>query len=552
MAPRIQQVTPRGSAPSGPSVPRLSLSDPVGRAMTQAGQQAADRGLKMLDEHNQSSARSAFNTFRSSTRNKFNELRNRSGGDAHGVTEEYENWHQKEIGRIMSDLGNDRQRQLFELMYIPHREQDLDSLSRHEAVQHRANMQSSLTGAVDRLQADIRMDPFNTERIDLADVEIEESFKLAYPGLDKSAEINQAKAAIRIAALQEMLDPETGNPAMAKQMLKEWKDELGGAYKKLKKSVDSANTKAMGQAHADRIMGGHDKYQDQLKAARKIKNPDVRDDTVKRIKARHAEQKEIERIQTEERRDLKTAQVMQIRQQGLGREKALDLIQTEDDRKAIAPLVRALWGEKQPVDHVAYSDAQDAIDNAIADGAPLTSERIVREWGPKVGERKAGSLLEYNKKGQRNKVKDSITAQKNRIKEMYNRGDFGDLGDKEQKKKASKIKADINVGLTEWIEDNPGKDPTEYVDARLDLQAAEEMADALNTFFGFPVSNVAKKKIASGEHDEELVKRFVGTLKDENGRGYDLSGFTADDLENIANTTEFIEYKTELLNAKSE
>jgi len=546
MALRIPVKTPQERLPGSLGAPRVgpNAGSEVAEAFGRAGRMMAQRGLEMQTERNEAKARSVFNAFRSTARDKYNAQLQRRGGDATGVMDEYGTWYNEEAAKIGGELENQEQQSMFERLYTPHREQDLDSLSRHESIQHDKFKKSNLEGTLDRLQSDVRMDPYSIGRMKLADAEIEATYKTTYPGMDNSADIAKAKAANRVAAIQEMLDPDVGNPGMAKHMLKEWKDELGGAYHKLKAKVDKANIKVQGQAMADQIMGKHDSYQDQLKAARKVKNADVRDDTVKRVKARYEEAQEIEKEQTEQRRDLKTKQVMEIWRSKGNREKALDLIENEDDRKAIGPLVKSLYGEKQQTDYFVYTTAQDKIDQAVEDDKPLTDESIIREFGPSVKPTHLESLLKYNKSSQKQKVKQSITAQKNRIKEMYNRGDFGKTTGK-RKGKAARIKADILVGLNEWIEDNPGKDPAEYVSSKLDLIAAEEMAKELSVFWENLVPGEQEdqrlKAIASGDRDLDLAAELIKS------KGYNPEDFSPEELEQVANTTEFNKYKTELL-----
>lgn len=188
-------------------------------------------------------------------------------------------------------------------------------------------------------------------------------------------------------------------------------------------------------------------------------------------------------------------------------------------------------------DPITFSSGQDAIDLAILNNTPLTDGAVINEFGEGLSVTRQQQLIKYNKDAQINNNKEAVAAQKRRVNLSQVRGDFGD-----DKDKSARIKSDILIGMDQWITANPDKDPTEYVNSKIDLVMEEEMAQSLlNTWDIFLSTEQQVKKDIESMGDDDLAKQFIID------QGFDVTDFADEEINAIINTTDFNKYKTGLL-----
>ena len=517
--------------------------DAAGRLNAQAQKQAS----QMVTDYNGSRVRESYNDFRELARQKFQEFKSRQGRDAIGSGDEYREWYDKESGLIEADLDNAVQQQSYNGMARERRTRDLDGLSVHEANELQRYRVGVHQSEIAHAHADVMLHFNDDARMKDVEQGITDSYERTYAGLDTDASRMKDIASLRSSQIQLVAED---NPDRAEELLKKYKSSLGQAYKSVKAVVAKAGTKKRSQRQADLIMSKHDDPKKQLKSARAIGNSEVRDATVTRIKTRQEETKKAVDAQRKVDADNLTGEAMDVYLAGGNKEQFLDLIdETEDGKikKDLVTLSNTLYGKPGDIRQTDYEkvhEATDEIDVAIANGEKLTDQYLLRKYKAHMKDGDYEQLLKYNNGAFDKKVKHDASSAKTQITEIYNRQDFGPTEGKNSKN-AKRIKADLLLGLHNWMENNPNRDPQEYVDTKVELVAAEEMAKGLNTFWENLVPGQQEdqrlKAIGAGEHDDEILERLLRQ------RGKNPASYSTETLEALKNTPEFSREKTKLL-----
>lgn len=114
------------------------------------------------------------------------------------------------------------------------------------------------------------------------------------------ANIQQAKSSTHSKVLSRMVN--SGEDLSAKNYYERYKDQFTGADQARAESVlEESSIRGESQRRSDEILIKYDSQPEALEAARKIQDPKLRDETVRRVKSRFAEKKELDRQAEEER-----------------------------------------------------------------------------------------------------------------------------------------------------------------------------------------------------------------------------------------------------------
>lgn len=206
------------------------------RALAAGAARLAPIFERRAQERDMSQARNAFNDFRRTARNQINTLQLRRGKDAYGVQGEYDEWYSTTTSNAATGLENDRQREVFNQLASSKFESDANTMGAFSVSEHFRYVESVYQDTVATAIAEAVQDPFNEGAI-TAEVEgVSASLEAARPGMDNGAEFERARAKIILAAIQSQV---SANPLRAKDTVAQYKDELGGAYPKVKDQVDS-------------------------------------------------------------------------------------------------------------------------------------------------------------------------------------------------------------------------------------------------------------------------------------------------------------------------
>jgi len=225
---------------TGPAVGGRTVLDPRARSAEFAGidrlaGDAADlatRYEKIQQERDTVDVLSAYDAFADEERSFLQEQLNLKGKNARTAIAAGAEWYGKTSGRYASEiLTNDGQRQEFNRLISRRRESGLNTLARHAAQEHRADIDDTLRGALATAEEDIRMHP---GRSDDAVSTFRTMLSTLRSGQDTTADAIAAERQLRTAAVQAMMHDQ---PAAALEYIEKHKEALGGVYGQLKNQI---------------------------------------------------------------------------------------------------------------------------------------------------------------------------------------------------------------------------------------------------------------------------------------------------------------------------
>jgi len=516
-----------------------------GEGIQLLGQVAGEHAERIQGEHDIASTQSAINAFSEESLGQMGGHLSRKGANAKGSLKEYDTWYKKKSSEVQSKLKNARQKQMFSSYTATQKRNDNKSLSVHQARQHQVHMESIIPGTLTVAKQSVVLTPFNDDVINTQIKNVTIAIQNARSGLDNTADIAKAEADIKMTALAAMTQQE---PLTAQKKLEEWEDDLGAAYTQAKDIIDKDAVHIKAKAK----FPGDFKKQTEWVDKQKGVSAEVIRSVNTRIRGEKAAKDKLEvEAQTET-----TEEWAGLLDEGKLTEEVVDFTDMPNTKKN-------LWKAKIAAQDAGRNKAQNekyAFENkeiysemlefVDLNSASLTIQDIYDEVDPNSGGltgQQAGFLVDRLKKNQGAKaVSEEVKSAKTRIKEMFNRGDFGpNKGEASRTRKARTAKADLMVGLQEWIDANPGQDPTEYLNSKIDLTTAEQTASKLNTLWEsvvpFEQEDEFLRDVAAGNRDAEIAGRLLRS------QSLDPDDFSDEEMEKIILTPEFNEFKTEIL-----
>lgn len=268
----------------------------------QAGQQISGLSAEMKksadimqDRKNKSMASETFVQFGDQIRAKQLEYLDTSKGDAMGVTVDAEKSIDELIESASASLENDEQKMMFTSLVNPRRRSYLDSIASHEAGElNRWEAESLKAIAEDSMQYAIENHSVpgavedSIRNIDTAVTTAMEGSSSVSIEREKKRQLTTMHSEV----IGKIAVNDTGN---AREYYNKYKNQIDGtAQKSIESLLKNAGTKQKAQEETDRITINVEGNADQLEAARKIDNPDVREYTVQLVKIRQQEEKRFE------------------------------------------------------------------------------------------------------------------------------------------------------------------------------------------------------------------------------------------------------------------
>lgn len=535
----------------------------IGIAGEMLGKSLKNQADRIELQHDIATVQSRDNEFSEFSINKRQEYLDLRGEDAKGSQTKYKEWYRKESGSIILKLQNDRQRQFWSKIADSRLNADLSTLAKHQSTEHKRHLQGNVSASIASAQESAAQDPFNSQEMELYDEKIILNIAVANPGVDNTAAINKALESLRLVRLGSMTDKD---PIQAEQYLKTWKEDLGAAYPAAKEIVtpqalfERARLLHPGDftEQTKFVAAANDK--DYSKKAKSYARNQI---AMRRADSQMAENEQHEATQEAwfnayqaenldeaevEASDLpvstKNLWISKIKVQRNNRITQANSIRAN---KTAEEAERRRLNAESTRDQ--YAMALELVDLTPEMVTPAQIYSAVDPNGGGLTGEQATSLVSKLKKNLTDRgVKESIKSAKTKIKEMYNRGDFGDLGKKVLRANAKRIKADILIGLEEWMGDNLDKDPNEWLDSKLNLIAAEEVAGAMNTWFGgwLPGGTTPAQQRRLGpliDSDDPFftVKQYVMA------QGVDPTSLPDEAFEALLQKKEFMDYRAGLL-----
>jgi hypothetical protein len=262
-----------------------------------AGQQAAFAYKRIQDEEDTAKAYEAYTLGSEENRAMLNDpekgLYQRKGSDANGTY--------KDALKGLDDIYFARTKDLspgargkFNQLWRNKRERTLESVSRFE-VQKRNEFKQSAAEAAIKTSINDAVENYNNpqqiaDSIELGESTIRETFK-GQPQEAVDLRIEAYKTELHGSIIDRMV---LDNPLAADQYYRKVKDQIGGKQQVvIEKYLEAGTQRAASQAATDQIVVKHESFEEQLVAARKIKDPIIRDNVVSRVKQRYNENQTI-------------------------------------------------------------------------------------------------------------------------------------------------------------------------------------------------------------------------------------------------------------------
>lgn len=226
------------------------------------------------------------------------------GKNAIGAAEKYQNMFNEQMDAIEKTLTNSSQKEVFSKIRMKHAADFNNDLQKHVYYQTQEYDNETTKAAIEAAKNDAILNYqnkdaiINSKTVQIAAIE-------AYGernGVPKEAIELQKKEAIsqiHDGILERMIN--NNEDLLAKAYFEEAKKEmLSDTIIKYEKLVTAASSRAEAQNYEDTIINMGKSYADSLEEARKIQNPEIRDDVVSRIKRRFQEIKNIEEEKKEQ------------------------------------------------------------------------------------------------------------------------------------------------------------------------------------------------------------------------------------------------------------
>lgn len=322
-----------------PFVPSRAVIVPsrMGKVVHEAGRDAMALGSKfaqislaankeMQDRNDRAMAKDLYTAYGDEARDVRVDLRSRLLGNSKGTTAEAQKKLDEIAVRLSGDLENDTQRMYFDSFTASKRESFLDSHAVWEAAEMKKyNIMAS--EAMSREAIQYAMENHNNpEAIEGSKDDIKKAVSSAYEGAGD--DVIQSAYEIKVTELHKgVVSAKAVNSAVeAKKYYDANEEEIDGDERPgLKTMLKTVGVVQRSMDKADEIMRTSDNYEDQLEMARGITDEEVRDATVKRIKIREGERRDIEAENKRVYADAKTDTILQHHKNGLSYESARDI-----------------------------------------------------------------------------------------------------------------------------------------------------------------------------------------------------------------------------------
>ena len=209
----------------------------VGRSISNVGRALVGLGQKMKRERDAAVVADLYNNWRDNDRQKISELLQRQGKDAVNLPEEYVEYFNESSGQIDEGTENSTQQTELGNLLARRREQNLDIVARYESMERRRYRDEQHSAFVNNAVEDVRQHGFDDVALENTLIDVFDRTAAAYPGMSEEAmEALQSKqrSQILFANMQAQADE---NPELALKNIEGWKEQLGGGYDKLKRSL---------------------------------------------------------------------------------------------------------------------------------------------------------------------------------------------------------------------------------------------------------------------------------------------------------------------------
>lgn len=332
------------------------------------------------------------------------------GSDAAGVTKQLDSDFKRLTDQYAGELENEEQVNIFKRKSAQLRDPTLDRMAGHEQEQHEVRKRQVLNTQIQN-DTETALDLYNNpwafpEAVKSANDSLK--FRMELDGAPKevidTAVKNQksgitAEAVIRLA---------NDSPDTAKFWYQKAEKDNVFIHKdsvRVEDAISKGDFRVQSQAHTDQIMLKHgDDMESAFKEARKLNDPKIRDNVIKRVKARFAEQKRIDKETNYKITDRLTGHVAS----STTFDEAMNFTSQAPTGKAQKQLEKyARWkfgisktSGKGISNPVKLQELKERIDGSVQKNIPYEKQirdvaQIEREYGPYISKAELNQGIKY-------------------------------------------------------------------------------------------------------------------------------------------------------------
>lgn len=398
-----RQVSP--GTPGTPQAPQGAFGSgqgtaAMGQALDTTAQDLEKRALQYKEEQDANKAMEAYTQAADRVRKNMYDpergILNSRGKNALNSYQTTQEQLEKIHNETQKNLENDEQRRAFESMWNRKRTSVLESVARHQAKEHRTYKDETTQAMINTAIEDAAADPMNGRTLQDAQVMGETAIRANSQGkspdvLDR--QLSEFRTKLHGSVIERMAETDAKT---ARAYYEKNKDQMDGTTQtQVEKVLNHQGVRQESQAQADRIVGQTDRYQDQLAAAREIEDPEVRDDTVRRVKARHTEQEQAQKQARQDAYDSTIDQIIDAPDLESAME-AADNLANGSDRMQARKAAQAIKGPQNiETDPAKYAEARQKIDQ----GEISSEQELIGKYWPHLGAKARQDVSEYYRQG---------------------------------------------------------------------------------------------------------------------------------------------------------
>ena len=398
-----RQVAP--GTPGTPQAPQEAFGSgeglaSVSQALGATAQDLEKRAREYKEEQDANRAMEAYTQAADRVRSQLYDpehgILNSRGKNALGSYQTTQEKLREVYNETYQNLENDNQRRAFESMWNRKRSSVLETVARHQAKEHRTYKEQTTQAMIETAIEDAAANPFNGRTLRDAQIMGETAIRANSQGKSADAldrQLSEFRTKLHASVIERMAETDAKT---ARAYYEKHKDQMDGTVQtQVEQVLNNQGVKQESQAQADKIVGQTDRYQDQLEAARGIEDPEVRDATVRRVKARHTEQQQAEQQARQQAYDNAINKIINAPDLESAMEVA-DSLANGSDRMQARKAAEALKGPQNiETDPEKYAEARQKIDQ----GKIRSEQQLVGEYWPHLGQKARSEIADYYRQG---------------------------------------------------------------------------------------------------------------------------------------------------------
>ena len=421
---RTRRIARSGTSAAAFGAPEAQAAAQFASQVTSIAQIGLREELKLEAEEKRkkqiANTRSRVNLARAQDRDYMANLRAKKGKSGSTVYDQAQIDFEEKFKNRVSEIEDPKERVLFEQAYSPHMNHNLDIASNHQFRETEIYNKETKFSLIEQEYADASANKhdhnFVTDSANIVKMQTRELYQ------DMGKEIADRKVAEATSSFHATMvgaySQDANGYISANKYYQDNKDEIDGTVQiQIEKDLSNMRLTEASQIKTDRIVVSTDDYTEQLEAARAIKDPELRDRTVERVKVRHNEDANKRRVAKQVQYEGAIDKILDVHQRGRSQEEALVIANKLEGQSRLDAIKVTKWtyasSEKKAkvvTDQAVVMQVKEGIDN----GKVTTPNQIQTMLAGKATPGDNKSTVDYLAKGgNKQGLKDS------KVRSMY-------------------------------------------------------------------------------------------------------------------------------------